>query len=742
VTIFTDSNTVTVKLKIASPPVNNAFASAIALSTTLPGTRSNDWNQDATFETGEENSFGGSALGDQSVWYTFTPTSTGRYKFKLDPVTMLGGIRYFGISIYTGSAVNALTRIGRNICGGTGSHQQRAAVELQLTSGVTYRIKVWSPIFSGEINPRTIRFDFTWSVGYSQGASTPANDNLANAINLGNNAPFGIQSGTTKGATVEAAEGTFNDDSVWYKFTATANGTQDFHLTRTGSNPDWYPYLEVNEALVVPPADYNDLNFVDESSPSAIPNGLSTVDLNSFAFTSGKTYYMRVINGEGATGATDDFSLQVGSAPPAPTNDVRTALNSAPLLNVYPSYLDATEWKTTAASSWFTNRYAGHADGTTVSATATGGDPTVAGFAATRNVWYVLGISKTGSYKVWVESSVDCVLAIYNKSGTGIGSMVAEDDDSGAGNWPEVTATLSVGDYWVIVDSKTEGTFRLKYELATGGSPPANNLFANATVISSLPTSVAGTTVGASAEADEHDGEWFGFGPKDSVWYKYVATFSGQIKITASGVSNNVDGYINIDGWQGTTLTGLVRNPAPPLPYQNTGSFWWDDTPVDRENQALVMNVVSGQTYYLRVQTESGGSEAFTLNVEAEIIYLDLQPSGAEVGPFTDTATATIILSVSGVEDFHQVLATDAATAYLDLVPSAVEFKAFQYVDSGTVRVLVSPGVATDCYFHLEPSWTADGVRKWGWQASTRRWSVDGARRWTWTEGEGLPQVC
>ena len=66
-----------------APPVNDNFASAIALSTTLPGSRIGDTNVDATEEVGESDAFFGEDDG-RTVWYTFTPTSTGRYVFRID----------------------------------------------------------------------------------------------------------------------------------------------------------------------------------------------------------------------------------------------------------------------------------------------------------------------------------------------------------------------------------------------------------------------------------------------------------------------------------------------------------------------------------------------------------------------------------------------------------------------------------------------------------------------------------
>lgn len=330
---------------------------------------------------------------------------------------------------------------------------------------------------------------------------------------------------------------------------------------------------------------------------------------------------------------------------------------------------------------------------------------------------------------MWVESAVDCVLALYKTPGPilpggtpAIGALVAEDDDSGPGNQPEITFTYDGSDYIIIVDSKTEGNFTLKYErINAPGTPPANDDFANAELISSIPATVSGTTVDATAEAGEWDAYWLGVGPYDTVWYKYVADRTGTLKIKATCDTDNNDAYIYIDTWKGTTLDNLVRHPEPP-PDPDRGFFNFFDTPAELDSNALALDVVNGETYYIRVQTESGGSEDFTIYIEEQAIYLKLS---VVVVP-----EVYLKLTVSGAEEVHQVNATDAATIPLKLTPGAAwETQGRETTDATTVYLIVSV-LGGECFsrFHFVGEGEAD--TRWAVDSALTRWSADPETRW------------
>lgn len=728
---YVDATTVRVKLTPSgvdvSVPQNDNFANARVLSTTLPGSLLAQSNVDATFETGEPNRFGGASLGDQSVWYSFTPTASGLYRFAVDNRVLEGNVAVFwGLAVYTGSAVNALTELFLKSRSGSSSSDYLSVV-LDLTSGVTYHIAVWSPIFAGETNPRVINFDFSWdavSVG-----SPPANDDIADAIDLGTDPPDGTISGTCVGATSEAFEDSVGYDaatSVWYRFHMSANKAQEIHLVREANNPYYHPYFEVWEIVNDPPASFADLSFID-SSFTVSEDEADNITFSPPATLEAGKDYMLFISNDDFNGEWDDFTLIFGEHAPPP-NDNRDAVDTN---TIY--WLPNSHWLDPASSgSYYPDAKA--MPGTTRVATAEVGDPAIAGFPATRNVWYLTSFAGIGKqFRMWVESPVDCVLALYKTPGPilpggtpAIGALVAEDDDSGPGNQPEITFTYDGSDYLIIVDSKTEGDFTLKYEIIPTGTPPPNDDFANAELISSIPATVSGTTVGASAEAGEWDAEWMGVGPYDTVWYKYVASFTGTLKIKATCDTANDDAEVYIDTWRGTTLDNLVRHPEPPPEptFANNfrGFFNHFDTPTELDRAALALDVVSGQTYYIRVQTESGGSEDFTIYIEEQAVYLKLS---VVVVP-----EVYLKLTVSGSEVVHQVNATDAATIPLVLTPGAAwETQGRETTDATTVRLSLSV-LGGECFsrFHFVGEGEAD--TRWAVESVLTRWSSDPETRW------------
>jgi len=355
-----------------------------------------------------------------------------------------------------------------------------------------------------------------------------------------------------------------------------------------------------------------------------------------------------------------------------------------------------------------------------------------------RSVWYGLDLPTTGSYKIWVESDVDCVMAVYSWPffiDNTLGALIAEDDDSGPGDNPELELILTAGAYAVVVDSKTEGFFTLKYQLAVGGTPPANDNFTDAEEITSLPFSAAGTTVGAIAEPFEREAEELGEGPKDTVWYKYVADHDGQLTIKATLPNGDgPDAYVYVDTWKGTTAENLVRWPEPP-PQGPGGGLWkgffgFFDTPLEIDLQAITLDVINGETYYIRVQSESGGSEDFTIYVDEQELYINIQPSGADAGPFDDATTVYVNITASGSEVHHQANAEDSAEVYINVQASGTELQAKEYADSATVNIDIQ-FMGGECYSTFS-GLMMDSEADLRWTSSaTTNWTAEYELRWT-----------
>ena len=115
-------------------PPNDDFAEAIVISTTsgsLVGT-----NKGSTREVGEP-------AGENSVWYRWTAPNNGEAHFR-------NGMDWLTIDVYTGTAINALTRVAT-------SSGSPSAVNWTAVAGTTYRIRLTK-------NTRTSAFTLVWSL--------------------------------------------------------------------------------------------------------------------------------------------------------------------------------------------------------------------------------------------------------------------------------------------------------------------------------------------------------------------------------------------------------------------------------------------------------------------------------------------------------------------------------------------------------------------------------------------------
>lgn len=202
------------------PPANDAFASAEVLSGASGSTTGDTTG--ATKETGEP--LLSDTTSGASVWYEFTPPSSGPYFFATsgDLDSVLG--------LFTGSAVNALTLVAQNDEGGdlstsTGGFGPSRVVA-RLVAGVVYKLMVdgW--------NGTEDAFVLDWGA-----ASPPANDAFATRTTIP--LPGGTTSGSNLDATPEADDPSPFDDLdgtiVWYRYVVPYDGDVDLELTGTPS---------------------------------------------------------------------------------------------------------------------------------------------------------------------------------------------------------------------------------------------------------------------------------------------------------------------------------------------------------------------------------------------------------------------------------------------------------------------------------------------------------------------------
>jgi hypothetical protein len=705
---------------------------------------------------------------DATVWYEWTCPSSGWYQFELEEKTT-DVLTSQALAIYTGSALNALTPVAKNQVGSESDiavENGQTKIRFNATNGVVYKIQIAANDQS--VIAHNAELELRWAT-----ASAPTGDTGAAAIDGG----FGTSRIDNLGNTdndpppdgVDRLDGHDNwwytdgaiGRSKWFKQTITETGTLRIEASSFADDIH-FTYMEYG-IFVYKGASFGSLtNATAQSSIDAVMLGYQGAD-EGFSFsgigralngdvyldipvTAGDvvwlcfaTLYDKDINGESTQTAfaedapQGEIDLKFGDSgvpEDPPEND---DLLTLPFTHDY--YFQRSEW-----GAYWVETEAGQREGHTFNATTETDEPAHAAFGPTRSAWYVLSIWEElfGTYKIWVESDVDCVLAVYEMPFS-FNSMddlilVDEDDDSGTGNWPEVSIPFGglggTTNYAIAVDSKTEGFFTIKFQKVTGGTPPANDNFEDAEEITSLPAVITGETYDASAEPGEREAEVLSYGPKDTVWYKYVAPVDGQIQIYATVPTNaNDDAYVAVDVWRGTVLEELVRATEPVN--LNKGLFSYFDSPQELKDQALTVSVVDGETYYIRVQTESGGSEEFTLYVDVETIYLDIQPSGADVGPFTDEAEVYLDLQASGVEVFNPQIKIDAETVPLTITPGAAwETHGHEWTDNETVLLDIQV-LGGECYsrFHFTGEGEAD--TRWATASVLCRWSGDEQVRWT-----------
>jgi hypothetical protein len=187
---------------LARVPPNDDFANAADLGNglTASASGSNLW---ATAEPGEPGRASGPAMA--SVWYRWTAPQSGVVR-----VDTCRSNFDTTLAVFRGAALGALGRIAANDegCG------NRSALQFYAIAGTTY--------FTAVDGYREAQGSIELKLRF---LNTPSNDDLANAVDLGNKLTASA-SGTNRDATIEAREpdhhGRRAMASVWYRWTSPA----------------------------------------------------------------------------------------------------------------------------------------------------------------------------------------------------------------------------------------------------------------------------------------------------------------------------------------------------------------------------------------------------------------------------------------------------------------------------------------------------------------------------------------
>ena len=346
-------------------------------------------------------------------------------------------------------------------------------------------------------------------VTVTTGGSGPSNDNFASAQTLSGGS--GAVTGTNVGATKEVGEpnhaGNVGGTSVWYQWTAPADGVATFDTFTSAFDT----LLAVYTGGAV-----NTLAEIGSNDDS----GGGTQSSVTFNAVSGTVYHIAV---DGFSGASGNIALHFTLVP---ANDNFANAQNLP----GPS---------------------GSVTGTNVSATKESGEPNHAGDTGGASVWYQWTAPLTGSATFdTFTSNFDTVLAVYTGSAVNALTQVVSNDDFGGGAQSSVTFNAVGGTtYRIAVDGfgGATGNILLTYSLV-----PGNDNFANAQVLPGGAGTVTGFNENATKETGEpnHAGNTGG----RSVWYRWTAPQSGPA--TFDTLTSNFDTLLAI--YTGSAVNALT----------------------------------------------------------------------------------------------------------------------------------------------------------------------------------------
>ena len=448
------------------PPANDAFDSATPLagSASLTATGRNDG---ATAEPSEP-APDPSHPARHSAWFSWTAPASGSLTVRTTAPDAL-------LAVYTGSAVNALTRVPLQP---RDPDIAATHVRVRVEAGVTYRIAADSRSDNTG--------DFELSLGLLE---RPGNDDFAGAQPI-----TGLEAdvdGANRGATQEACEPghdgsdrNVSDPSVWYEWTAPATGgvvvaaRGDFRTVvavYTGGDLCALTRVEPTE------------NRYSEASGTA-----------KFRAEAGVTYRIAV---DGYSAAWGRFTLSLRHRPP-PANDAFAT--PEPLSGEHDE-----------------------ASGDNIGGSVEAGEPWFGGTGSS-TVWYAWTAPVTGSATVRLPSKdFESVVEAY--TGSTVDGLAQVSRGLGS-DWLSAAFRIQAGTTYRIRvrgwDDPRRGDFALSLDSFRA---PANDAFADAVVLSGSSASAEGTVTAASREPDEpsHSGDY----EAGTVWYRWTAPANGRVTV-------------------------------------------------------------------------------------------------------------------------------------------------------------------------------------------------------------------
>jgi hypothetical protein len=486
----------------------------------------------------------------------------------------------------------------------------------------------------GKLNPGLV--GLLWllvSVLLASGAQAipPPNDEFANATVV-TGFPTGV-AGTNVDATKEPFELNHTSNpggrSVWYRWTAPQNGVVQI-FTCGFTDFDTLLAVYTGNALIglVTIAGNNDTNGC------LLTDGSVHGSRVQFSATAGTVYRIAVdgFNNGTSGAAAGNFVLSIDRLPP---ND---GFPGESLSGTLP--IDTSQ--------------------SNVGASKEAGEPAHAGNGGGHSLWYSWTSITSGPVQIntcSTSNTIDTLLAVYTGTAvTGL-SAVAQNDNTAAcgtgGHGSRVQFTATGGTtYRIAVDGRSGLTGSVRMQIT--GSPPTNNDFASAQVLSGVGVSVNASNAGATAEVGEPTHGTPTQAAASSVWYAWTAAVTGPVHIDTC-IGTSFDTRIGV--YTGNTVNSLVAVATN------------DDDPTCGTGSVVDFHATAGTTYRIAVDGYAGAVGVFVLRLR---VAADATTTTTTMPATTTTTTpaTTTTLPASGGTPTTTTMPTGAAPTTTTMAPA------------------------------------------------------------------------
>ena len=489
---------------------------------------------------------------NDDVWFKFVATSTSH---RVTISNKVGIYTDMVMAFYSGSCGN-LTYL-------TCSNPDQMTVN-NLTVGNTYYIRAYT--FSSTATNVITSFD----ICVLTPPPPPANDECSGAVAV---TPSTSQtcgtptsgttqySGSSSSAPAPTCGATGANDDVWYSFVASAA----------------YHTLAISN--IAGTATTMSMSVYSGSCGSLTEmvclNDVSTYTLSNL--TVGSTYYVRIwtTSTSSANYATFDFCITTPPPPPANDNCANaTALTVSPD-QTCPAPVSGTTQNASASSSE--------------------ASPTCNSDGVNDDVWYsfvAVGTAHVVSLTNVTGSTTNMTFAVYSGSCGSLTELACSDPNSATVGGLTPGNTYYVRVYTVSTNLSDYANFSIC--IGTPPPPPANDDCSGAVALTvsaaeTCATTTAGTTTNSTSSSTVASPSCAG-GANDDVWYSFVAADTRHI-VTLSGITGS-------SNMAQALYSGTCANLA--------------EVGCSADNAHMYSGLTVGNTYYVRVWSESTSATAFS----------------------------------------------------------------------------------------------------------------------------------